>query len=685
MFHPTIRCLAIAGVVFTSLPSDPGTSVRGAEKDGSSFNLAPSFEDREIYDTYERLNRHGEPLFISTDLALHSAHLLFDYSLRAVESEHLFDQAKRLTEALLEASKFQDARSADAGPSVTGYLAVAAKLLDPNAEIPANVSEGVNKELALIAEHKGGAYSHVLDNVEDFSQYVPRGHYTRNEDFARYFRAMMWYGRRMFRVEETRPDSGPPPASMDHWTDEHRRREVQMMLKLTWMLYDAKIGDESAIDVWQRLYVPTVLFAGKTEDLTPEQVKSLAENQWKQLPPPAEIARLSAAELDRFAQSAAVLSRPKIDSSGMGRKGFCLMAQRFTPDSYITQTLVTDGSRPFGDVGHPLVYEGHRDPRPFTWGSNRYLKPPERRFMPRGLDVMAVLGSQEALKILTADGDTEYGGYVKLVAQLTREVSQLRQDRRDESVYYAWLDVLTALIPTPQESAVPEVFRSAAWTRKELMTGLASWTELRHDTILYVKQSYTPKPRSGPPAPAPVYVEPYPEVFARAGQLVARLRDRLQTLGVMPAALAENYDDYIKLMGELEQAAHEELAGRPLTPKAMASLRYSPARLKGVTRLPGPLAEKLLGKADSEMAVIADVHTDANAGQVLEEAVGRPMLLTVTLPSSDGPVSFQGAAFSYYEFKQPLNDRLTDESWQGRLSSPATRPKLPDWLPFVER
>jgi len=264
-------------------------------------------------------------------------------------------------------------------------------------------------------------------------------------------------------------------------------------------------------------------------------------------------------------------------------------------------------------------------------------------------------------------------------------VSQLRQDRRDESVYYAWLDVLTALIPTPQESAVPEVFRSAAWTRKELMTGLASWTELRHDTILYVKQSYTPNPRSGPPSPAPVYVEPYPEVFARAGQLVARLRDRLQTLGVMPAALTENYDDYIKLMSELEQAAREELAGRPLTPKAMASLRYAAARLKGVTRLPAPLADKLLGKADSDMALIADVHTDANAAKVLEVAVGRPLHLTVVVPQADGPVAFQGAAFSYYEFKEPMDNRLTDEAWQARFTGPESRPRLPEWCPVTER
>ena len=34
----------------------------------------------------------------------------------------------------------------------------------------------------------------------DYSQYILRGHYTRNETLERYFRAMMWYGQVPFNV-----------------------------------------------------------------------------------------------------------------------------------------------------------------------------------------------------------------------------------------------------------------------------------------------------------------------------------------------------------------------------------------------------------------------------------------------------------------------------------------------------
>jgi len=36
---------------------------------------------------------------------------------------------------------------------------------------------------------------------------------------------------------------------------------------------------------------------------------------------------------------------------------------------------------------------------------------------------------------------------------------------------------------------------------------------------------------------------------------------------------------------------------------------------------------------------------------------------------------------SYYEFKQPMKERLTDEAWQEMLADPATRPSPPGWYP----
>jgi len=77
--------------------------------------------------------------------------------------------------------------------------------------------------------------------------------------------------------------------------------------------------------------------------------------------------------------------------------------------------------------------------------------------------------------------------------------------------------------------------------------------------------------------------------------------------------------------------------------------------------------------------LIADVHTDQNTRQVLEEGTGYLRLLLVAYKLPQGHILIgAGPVFSYYEFKHPMSDRLTDEKWRELLQSDA-RPDLPEW------
>jgi hypothetical protein len=676
----------LAAAPSSAADSSAVASAKAEKDDGSSFTLRPDYASKDLFDVYERLGARQESQFVTTDVALHAGHLLFDYSLRAVEIEKLYDRAERLTKAMVVATEggmkakrplpyvgyFADARA------VLAFFCVPAKILDPKFEIPAAVKDLVEKDLAAMEKHEGFEFSATLDNKEDFSQYIVRGHYTRNEAFQRYFKAMMWYGRRMYRVEETGPESIP---GGDHWSDAHRLAETRQMLLITQMLYNVQIDNKPAIDTWNALYVPTVLFAGRTEDLNPMEVKALAEKVWNGWPK-----GLADKEVLEFAKQAAAFSHPKVDSSGAGRKGFCFMAQRFTPDSYLFQCLVTEGNRTFGDgvPSHPLGYTGNRDPRPFTWGSNRYMKPTVARFMPRGLDVLAVLGSDEALAILKADGDTDYDGYDAMLAFLRKDVGKLMDDHKDENLYYGWLYALQPMLKPIESDKVPGCLRSQEWLRKQLATSLGSWAELRHDTILYVKQSYTPTAESAAPMPH-YYVEPQPEVFRRMAKMVLKMRKELGDLGVMPEGLEKNYEQFAAVCEKLAAVADKELKGEDLKPEDQIVLRDAVRTLKSCAELPEALKKKVLSEADSNMALVADVHTDTNARMCLEEGVGSPLSVEVKMKIGDRPVTLRGAAFSYYEFKQPMKDRLTDEAWQKMISTDKDRPALPAWVPASQK
>ena len=61
-------------------------------------------------------------------------------------------------------------------------------------DIPAAVRDKVSAELTLIDAHEGFAESPLFGYREDYSQYLPRGHYTGKKRLKQYFKSLMWFG-----------------------------------------------------------------------------------------------------------------------------------------------------------------------------------------------------------------------------------------------------------------------------------------------------------------------------------------------------------------------------------------------------------------------------------------------------------------------------------------------------------
>ncbi len=163
---------------------------------------------REFFPLYEENRYDPIPQLVTTDSLLHTYHLFFDFLLRTVETEGLAPELEKLNAAMLAQSREQYAALKgtaweNAARRNVAFFAVGAKLLDPSITVPAEVETEVEEELALIAIHEGIALSPVmniggdfdpLDALkEDYSQYIPRGHYDRSEVLQAYFKSMMWY------------------------------------------------------------------------------------------------------------------------------------------------------------------------------------------------------------------------------------------------------------------------------------------------------------------------------------------------------------------------------------------------------------------------------------------------------------------------------------------------------------
>jgi hypothetical protein len=630
-----------------SLAKVPGATVADdAGKAALAKNLfyLRMSKDAQIYDVYKDAMHAGAPAIVTTDTALHSYHILFDYALRILEVNKLSEAIVELTDLMLAASRAQ----LDAGiPELNdlcrknvAFFAVAKSLLGGSiGSLPADVRQLVSAELSLIDAHEGFADSPIFGRPEDYSQYVPRGHYTRNDLLKRYFKSMMWYGRMSFPLYKSTLGGGKEPDK------ESTRRAIMIALAL----------QGHAFDLWKSVYDPTVFFVGETDDLSVYDFQPVIREVYGEtvgLPDLKDDEKVLA-----FIEKAAAAKAPKIVSGYLGYdedkatiKGFRFMGQRFIPDSYMFQELVFDK---VGTMEKP-------------------------RLFPMGLDVMAVLGSQRAYTILDNLGETQYENYVKQFEMLKASFAALKAEDWTQNLYWGWLYALLALL-NEKGDGYPSFMKSDAWADKELNTALGSWAELRHDTILYAKQSYTLAGAAMPPQEKPKgYVEPNPELYGRLASLAKMTYDGLSSRGLLEDTLETKLEDLRQLLLKLKDMSEKELAGKALSDDEYDYINYFGGQLESLLTFPPEVASTIESDTDKSMAVVADVHTDVNTGQVLEEGVGNPYHLFALVPVEGNMTLCRGVAFTYYEFKWPMSDRLTDEAWQAKLKD-GTAPALPSW------
>ena len=653
-------------------------------KNGNLFPLSNQVEQRlknqgfaaiptyynQIYDLYKNNTDHGRPNFVTTDSVLHTYHILYDYTLRNLEINKFIPDLKNVNKVLLDSAQNQyksisNSRLKTSARKNVAYFAVASRLLDPAVSIPSNVQDLVERELELIKDHAGFKTSPIFGYEEDYGQYVPRGHYTRNEEFKNYFKTMMWYGRTMFRIE--------PPLGTSGKTDKEKgREETRQALSICLILNDSKINQEEALTVWDRIYQPTVFFVGKTDDLNVYDYLKVMKNVFGDSIKIDDLA--SDATIDEFIAAVKKHTAPNISSSfvfetqdpAKATKGFRFMGQRFIPDSYIFQQLV------FPKIQN---YTGN-EPKPFTAETFGTLQGVRTvRAFARGLDVAAILCSQRAKEILDKEKDSSYENYEEQFQKLKNEFFSLPQEQWAENLYYNWLHSLLPMLTT-KGSGYPVFMQQESWLDKDLDTFLGSWAELRHDTILYAKQSYTALGATFCPEKPKIedrgYVEPNAEVYARLASLARYMREGLESRALLVSEYKEKLTWMEQVLLELKKISEKELTNKDLEKADYDFIKGIGSTLEDLVTFSAEEKDKITSEADTKMEIAADVHTDGNTMQVLEEGVGKPINLLVVVADGGDLFLTSGAVLSYYEFKQPMSDRLTDEEWQQM-----TKPPLP--------
>ncbi len=627
--------------------------------------VSPGVE-KEFFTVYEEARYANLPTFVTSDSLLHVYHLLFDKVLRTAEKESFIPLLAGLNEAMLaetdaQYQALQGSEWEDAALRTVAFIGVGSKLLDENVKIPAYAADLVAAEIANIEDASGINPSPIfpgLENGEDYTQYIARGHYTTSEELTAYFKSMMWFGRMTFRLKSREPEVG--------------KAETRAALLLVQALRTAQVNGQPALDAWLDLYNPTVFFVGRSDDLTAFQYLDVIDAVYG---PSADLAAIAdESKLPTFIEAAFQLPPPKIlglvisvtDNEEDVTKGFRFMGQRFVPDAYIFRQLI------YRNV--------------------------DGRMLPKGLDVMAAMGSDRAYTLLDEMGETEYERYPEQMAAMQTWVDGLTTEEWTETLYTTWLYTFYPLLEEPG-AGVPQFMQSDAWLDKQLNASLGSWAELKHDTILYAKQVYAELGGGGSGAPRPLpaqgYVEPVPQFFARLSALTSMTLDGLDSRNLLNEQDRNSLDRLLQLSDAFQLMAEKELRGEPLTETEFTLIRYYGGELEHLTMAAAdrenadPNAEPVMDE-EPQAAVIADVATAPDPDGdgipnpvVLEEGVGRINEIYVVVPliTADGSIRLQvakGGTFAYYEFPWPADDRLTDEKWRAMLDE-GTAPDLPEW------
>ncbi len=661
----------------------------------NGFVIRPYSMEDDITAPYTALKNHNIPIFVTSDTLLHLYHIQFDQILKGIEEREFFDKVLDMSKALFDQSQ-QDyvtytGNLQEAARRNVGFFAVALTLLQTATEgyngsenirsidftVPSYVNENVTDELYSISLQDGYHKSPLFRYQEDYSQYKPRGHYTQSEKLKRYFKAIMWYGRIAFLMK-----GGEPACQACDFLISTYDAKVQTMQAslIATALPSITIQHISLDEIWIRLYSVTSFFVGTADDLTPYEYLDCIHtvfgssfnttefnNDTKLLDLKVLLTELRSPQIYGGTGEAIVLKNigepitvDDLNDVLDKTKGMRFMGQRFIPDSYMFQQFVAPASGFFTGTGEPFTM------KVTPLGSARCF--------PRGLDVMTVLGSERALEILTTEGDTVYENYTQQLTMLQQNFSSLNITEWNRNLYFSWVYTLKALLEK-FDGRYPTFMNTTAWLDKELQTALASWAELRHDTILYAKQSYTPiMEYAMPPQEKPVvgYVEPVPEFYTRILALTQMTRTGLTALNVLNETETTRLTNLESILTRLLTISTDELEGRELSENDYSFIRDFGDELDSV----------VTGVNDKgkETTLVADVHTDTNdPQQVLEEGIGYVNLLIVAYKVPDGRIiAGAGPVFSYYEFKQPIDNRLTDEQWIEILQN-NEQPNRPTW------
>lgn len=599
--------------------------------------LKPSYEALKMHHLYESSLYKQIPTFITVDSALHMYRLYFDNSLKMVESSVLYEKLENISKNMLIESieAYKDEKLSNMREelkSVAAYFLTADMLLDietSSIDVPEEVISLAQEETNLIDAAEGYSKSPITKKDIDYSQFTVRGHYAGNEKLEKYFKAMMWYGLCGFPIfDETKID---PELDMENLT---------IAMTITCLALER----EEIFKDFENIYSTTALYTGMSDDLGLFELRDMIVKVYGADP---DLNKFKDSSYnDDLLKAALLLPQPQIkpkytDSTAPAGRQFRFMGQRYSFDAESLQNLMEPIQRP----------------------------------VPSGLDVVASLGSERAEEILDKyyQPKIKWNKYEYNLNLLRQKQEGFTTDDWQKDLYKGWLWTIKSSAANYEKTdGMPKFMRSEKWTDKNIHTALGSYAELKHDTILYMKQAVA-EMGGGPDLSIPYnYVEPNAEVYANLKWLTEYTKEHLRIRNMLNEQSANVLDSIIEMQEVLMNVSVKELTNQEITAEENDMLYTYGGRIDSMVQIMNYMMwEKNIDAGnDYTTALVADIATIAPnslypASNYLEVGNGLPLESYVVCRTNGKTYLARGALFNYYEFLS--HERLTDLKWHNML------------------
>ena len=626
-----------------------------------------SFDDavRDIY--YKDL-----PVFVTADAILHSVHKSYDLILMHTEGEILIQNMKDILTSLhnqvplLIAQYGSNTDMQESLKDLDIYFGIAKKLLGINTTFYYSSnnarSDSIMDWINTLQVPLTSLFGEKLHYI-DFSQFNPRGHYANPAniqmypDLPKYFKTMMWLGRIEIYLL--------PPTYHIGANDISAQRSVILA-----SLVHKAAKNSTAYDAIQRFDNIIKLFVGESDNVTlfnlDELLQTAGITDPVQLTDNMKLMAFQDSLISKpFAfqkiNSQILITDPMNPDSIIPASSFMLLGQRFIIDSYITAQVVYDR----------IKYNNYKVWRP----------------LPSTLDVLFGLGNDASGQLLKTELDNYH--YSTNLASLRYLINGYDSTFWNSSLFNIWLNGIRQLNPPAQRISLPPLMTTAAWWQEKMNTQLGSWTELRHDNLLYAKQSYT----GGITCSFPhSYVEPYPEFYITMKNFGIKLKEIIQPLtfsqDYWKVLITQYCDNLSGSCDTLSGIAVKELNDIPLTNPEISFLKsmlqYNPDDYYSYNGWYCKMFFDYNDQFITKNFIVADIHTcptDASGnivGWVKHVGTGKINLGVFVVKNPDNiSVAYVGPLYSYYDYTTNDFLRLTDGEWDSTYLALSLRP---DWV-----